>query len=494
MNLRDELRPRAEPPTRRVPRFLTCLVKGPAGCLAFLLGAAAIGVLLLPAAGGRVLDRMGEGWFADHHAGELELGDAWFGSFYGPNQIERMILRDPSGEEILRGSLAGPSLAGIFDRSEHKYGPLRVQLELLRVIADEDGITNLERAFERDPSDEDLDERSDLTTDRKFEIELEVHVGRLRYTSERGREALLEDLYFHGQLEWGPRETDLVLEGGSDEASVAGRPWRLRLECERTEDGLARPWDVEIELENMPAVLARALCPALRPLARELGPLVDELHWTRKGSAVALDCVDGGARLAFNGVELDGLVSGTPEVPLELALPCAGPAGRALVERFLPPLAELACEADAAPHLVRLHAFQWPLDGDWERLEGEAELGFAPARATLRPFSADLPALVALLGPQPARLPLREGVLEYAGFQLPLEDGWLRLDGALELASGERTLGVSGEAGGKAIERVELSGEDDVEDGEAPALRLPPPPELPAQGAPEVPPAPQPDR
>ncbi|HEX6883384.1 MAG TPA: hypothetical protein VF530_08380 [Planctomycetota bacterium] len=485
---------------RRVPRVLGCLIKGPAGCLAFFIGAGVVLVLLLPAAGGRVIDHLAESAFAQRFAGELELGDAWLGSFYGEQVVERLVLRDPTGEEVLRGRLTGPYLTWGLDGVGYRYGPLRLVVEHLRIDVDEDGVTNLERAFARDPRSRDEPRRrSQLQTDTPFEIELELYVARLRYASARGREGQLEDLRFRGRLEWGPERTHLVLEGGEGVSSVPGPRLALRVECERPEDGLERPWDLALALEHGPAVLARALCPALRPLVAQLGPEVDGLQWTREGSAVALSVHDAGARLAFHGREVDGLVGGMAESPLELALPCGEPLGRGLAARLLPPLESLVCEDATQPHVVRLHDFQWPLDGDWSALEGEAELALAPARAFLAPLGPEPRTLVALLGPQPVRLPVRGGVLDFAGLQLPLEDGWLRLDGALDLAGGRRSLGVAGESAGAELERVELVEETPLVPEAVPALappapRLPLPPEGVAPDGMPVPEAPEPQR
>ena len=60
----------------KVPRFFSCLIKGPLGCLAFAVGAAAIAILLLPPALGRWIDRRVERWFEERHGGSLELDSA----------------------------------------------------------------------------------------------------------------------------------------------------------------------------------------------------------------------------------------------------------------------------------------------------------------------------------------------------------------------------------------------------------------------------------
>jgi hypothetical protein len=460
------------PDERSGSRFLGCLIKGPAGCLAFCVGAVAVAVLLGPAAGGRVFDRVAERWFEQRFRGELELGDAWVGSLHGAQSIERVVLRDPWGEEVLRGSLQGPSFEGFLD-GRRRYGPVHLRLELLKVVADEEGVTNLEHTFARRESAPDWTGRTGLSTDETLVVELEISILRLRFTAEAGRESLLEDLRFQGRLEWTPSEMRLVLEGGGGAPPPA---LRLRLDVARTLDGLERPWDLALALEGAPTALARALCPAVRPLAVELGARLDEFVWTRRGSAVALSCRDADASFSLHGLELDGLISG--EDPLALALECGGARARAWLARFLPPLEGLDCDDPTQPHALRLFDFTWPLDGDWSRLAGEAELAFAPSRARLRALNPDGVPLTLLLGPQSQRLSVREGVLDYAGLQLVHEDGWLRFDGTLDLVRGERTLGVEGEAGGAPLERVVF------EEGAAdpsPVPVLPAPPAVPGQ-------------
>jgi hypothetical protein len=456
-------------------------VKGPAGCFAFLLGSAVVFVLLLPAAGGRVIDLMLERSFAAHHQGTLELGDAWLGSFYGDQRVERLILRDPNGEEVAHGSLWAPTLAGIWNGPVHRFGPVRIRIDVLRVLADDDGRTNLERALEPRGEERDPEESSSLATRQPFTGELELWIQRLRYSDENGRELLLENLVLRGSFTWGPDETRLVLEGGT-EASSANGPMTAHIELARPEDGYDAPWNGTLAFEGAPTVLARALCAAVRPLAARFGTRIDSLQWTQTGSERGLLCTDEGVRLAWRGSEVDGVVSGS--APLELDLPCASPAAVELLAALLPPLAAPRWDDPAAVHHLWLHDFRWPLDGDWTLLEGSLQLGLAPGRATLAPFpgSAKPEALELLLGPQPTRLPLRAGVLDYAGLQLPLDQGWIRLDGTLALADGERKLGVAGEHHGKALERAEFAAP--VAPGDR---RIPEPPLSPGEPSPTRP-------
>ncbi len=470
----------ADPP-RVVPRFFSCLIKGPLGCLFFALGAVVVIVLLLPPALGRVLDRTLERWFEERHAGSLELSDAWLGSLYGPQRIERVILRDPNGDEVLRGELHAPSLAELFDRS-HRFGPIVLRVELLHLVEDEDGRTNLERALEELPRALQPPERGGLSTDVPFEFELEIVVARLRSSSAEGKEAQLEDLSFHGLLEWGPAATHLALEGGTDPALV--HALRARVELERVEFGPRRPlgaWKSALVLEGAPSALAHTLCAPARPLALLAGERTDRLSWSRDGQEVALLLEDEGARFELLGEEQGGIVSGPKGSVLTLRLPCANVPGRALLAALLPLVSAFECADPSASHELRLTDYRWPLDGDWSALSGELELGLAPSQANFASWPRELAtgAFFESLS-SPLRIGVHAGILEYSQFEIPFEEGWLRIDGTLELANGLGDFLVSGERDGSVIVPLRITG---TRDALAPEAAGPPP----IPGAPEVP-------
>ena len=48
-------------------KLLGCLIKGPLGCLAFLVGAGVVFVVFLPPACGNVVSQELETWFAERH-------------------------------------------------------------------------------------------------------------------------------------------------------------------------------------------------------------------------------------------------------------------------------------------------------------------------------------------------------------------------------------------------------------------------------------------
>lgn len=482
-------------PPRRGSRLFTCLVKGPLGCLAFVVGAAAVLVLLLPPAGGRLADHLAEKWFAERHLGSLELGDAWVGSFYGPQRIDSVILRDPEGEEVLRAALRAPSFSEFHDGDAGlagRYGPVEIRIVSLRLERDARGSTNLARALSPRVRDESASERSGgLSSDRPLELALVVTLERLRYADGLGRERTLDGIVLRGTLLWGPDETRLTLEGGSDPAP--GESAHARLEFSRREGTRPGPWRSALTLDGLPSALAGLLVAAFEPLAPLAGERVDQLAWQEADERGALRVVDGPASLELQGIlEGPGMLA---EGALELGLDCA--AGNEFLARLVPILSAIECEDGSARHELRLLRARWPLARDYGALSGELVLVPARGRARLVPGVAALlastpPAEVHLDGAR-LELELRDGVLAYAPLRLPLADGWLELAGTLALTSGALDLRLTGERAGQPFDLGRRVGTPAAlapapEAPPAPQEESPPesPPESPSEAAPEA--------
>jgi len=464
-----------------VPRLFSCLVKGPLGCLFFALGAALVGVALVPFAVGRLLERGSERWFGRHFAGSLDLEEAWVGSTYGSQSIDGLILRDPEGDEVLRASLRAPSLSGPWRGPPYRYGPVVLRIEVLRLVPDEDGVTNLERALTIDSGWEEEDPRTRAKTDVELAIALQVVVERLRYTVGRGREEMLENLSFQGTLEWGPEETRLVLAGGT--LPDAPEPFRARIEVGRPEFGPRRPWSVTLELEGAPTDLARALCGPVRPLAAYAGARFDHVQWADTGRDAVLICRDEGARLELMG-ERDptGVVMAREGGRASLELPCGHPAASAVAGLLLPGLVDARCADPAGQIVLRLGDFVWPVDGDAARFAGVLEAQAAPLDAVPGPAfaawtgAADL--LQGLALDPGARCVLEPGMLAYQGWRLASPHGWIEVSGTRDLLAEEDELTWSGQHGGNALPPVRLG--PPLPSGEpAPLPPLPRPPESP---------------
>lgn len=439
------------------------------GCLAFAIGAAGVIVLFLPPALGRLLDRTIEDWFAERHAGRLELGDAWLGSIYGEQRVERLILRDPDGDEVLRGALRAPSLEQLFDGPPHRFGPVVLRIELLRLVGTGEGSSNLERALAELPRAEVPVRRSKgPTTDVPFEVALEVVIDRLRYENSGGREGVLENLVFRGRLQWGPEATHLLLEGGS--GAGVEEPLQARIELERSEFGPRRPWSVAVVLNGVPTALVRASCAAARPLAAFVGPRLDELVWSRQGQQVLLRCADGATRFDLTAEEHEGTLRSGEEGRLAATLACSEVAGRAVLAALLPLVTSPVCEDPLGFHQLRSAEFVWPLDGV-SLPSGSFEFEPAPIRWIPAPVvglflgewgERGTPTLESpcryVLDDAPGRDAPGLGTLRYLEQRWALEDGWFQIDGELTLASGARTLTLSGVRGGEPLESVRLAG------------------------------------
>src|SRR6185436_18822518 len=102
---------------------------------------------------GRLVDKLAEEWFAERHAGRLELVDAWIGSFYGPQRIDSVILRDPEDDEVLRAVVRAPAVPDLFHggEGEQSVGPVEIRIASLRIVQARDGSTNLARALAERP-------------------------------------------------------------------------------------------------------------------------------------------------------------------------------------------------------------------------------------------------------------------------------------------------------------------------------------------------------
>ena len=471
-----------------MPRFVSCLVKGPLGCLAFLVGAAIVLVLLLPPVGGRLADRLVEQWFHERHLGSLELADAWIGSFYGPQRVDNLTLRDPDDEEVLRATLSAPALPEFFDHARNggRLGPVEIRIASLRLVREADGETNLAHALAERARAVSSERGRAFSTDRPLEIQLSVRIERLRYSDARGREEALDGITLTGRFVWGPYETRLELEGGPDGGKAAAP--RVSLAFARAQAEPPGPWRATVHLERAPTTLAGLLVPAARALLPLAGAELDELAWQRDGKRVTLSAADAGARLELKGELEEGAIGGS-EAAAELVLPCAG---GELLTVLLPVLASVECDEPDANHVLHLARAHWPLTGEWSTLAGELELVPAPSAARLAPALA---AALAGAHPSEARLDgrstlrVRAGRLEFAPFRLPLAEGWLELTGTLALSDGTLDARVAGESGGASFELGRWIG---TRAALAPApVPTPVPAESPA--LPEAPPAPTPE-
>jgi len=450
-------------------RWFTCLIKGPLGCLAYLFGASFVLVLFVPAVAGRLIERGLERDFAARHAGSLEIGEAWLGSLYNPQRIEGLLLRDPSDEEVLRGSLRAPALAEAF--GGERYGPIELDLQSLKLIEHADGTTNLERALAR--SGDGLDWLR-TTFDLPEECELVVRIERLRWTDARGREEQLADLVWRGTLVKRALRMGLQLEGGMDPGLA--EPFTLALELEHE---FTRPEAGRLVLTGarVPLGLVRHLVGRTVPLAALEEPTLDSLEWKREGQRASLRVGAGALALECVGTVADGTLHGEPGVPSRLVFDPASAPGEVLLAHLVPCLVPEVLPGEVRV-LLEVEGLVLPLVGGWEALSGRLSFTLPGGSFGLDPAAAARFGVSPALATDPLRveLALTDGRLVLDGLALPLREGRLEYAGTVELATGMAELSFTREVGGV---REPLGSWRDTLDSLAQTLSLPLPPSAP---------------
>ena len=423
-------------------RWFGCLVKGPLGCLAFLFGASFVLVLFVPAVIGRLLERGLERDFGERHAGSLEVSEIWFGSLYNPQRIEGLILRDPAGEEVLRGSLRAPALGqALGDRS---YGPIELDLQSLKLVEHADGSTNLERALARvDGSDGPLGYSFELPQQCEFVL----RIARLRWSNARGREEQLADLAWRGTLLARARRIQLTLEGGSDPGLA--EPFTLSLEFERE---VGRPDNDRLVLDatRIPLGLLRHLVGRTVPAAALEGPTLASLGWQREGQRASLRVGDGELALECAGLLEDGTLRTEPGLPARMVLDPGSSVGEALFGRLVPFLVPQVMPGEARVP-IECEGLVLPLTDGWSRLEGRARFSFPAGSYGLDPAAAVSLRTPLPLTPVPleAEILLSGGRAVLDGLALPLLEGRLEYSGTVDLATGEADLSFTRERNGE---------------------------------------------
>jgi hypothetical protein len=116
---------------RRIGALLACVLLLLLVCLPWLAGSFAPGIAASA--------------FAERCAGKLEVGSAQL-SWFGRQSLREAVLRDPEGAEVARLDLELPSLWDLARSGGRRLGTLRAELRAA-LVADEQGLTNLERAL-----------------------------------------------------------------------------------------------------------------------------------------------------------------------------------------------------------------------------------------------------------------------------------------------------------------------------------------------------------
>lgn len=122
------------------------LFKSVLGCAAFAVGALVVLVLLLPTLLQSPVRSHVESAFAGQFHGSLAVDHLELG-WFSPLEVRNAVVRDPEGREIARATVVAPDLRTLIGAlGSGKLGRVEIDVEA-DLVADDAGVTNLERAL-----------------------------------------------------------------------------------------------------------------------------------------------------------------------------------------------------------------------------------------------------------------------------------------------------------------------------------------------------------
>ncbi len=441
-----------DPPKKKRWRLLGCLVKGPLGCLAFVVGMLVVFVIFSP----RVLGNLFATSFVKHvnttYEGTLEIGSAWMGSLYGPQDVSGIVLFDPDGGEILRGRVDAPSLTSFVDDDvSTEWGPVRVHFDAISLVEDENGETNLERALTRRESPE-RSAWSRLESDVQFDD--------------------LRTVFSADLVSWnGPSERSVLLRDVVCEATFNGRDRSIRMHAEgrctvdgRVADSVRFLWDIddvcigplertgwsaELTTDAVPVALLDALLRTASVLADRFGEemttsrlrLSGDVDGVRRIEELQIDGERGYVQLAARWPRAShAIVAGTDDVATFRVSASSTEAGEFL-GRTIPLTYDFATTGPGATTEVRLRDFVLPIRGGLDGLRASCEV--VSAASTFR-FLDEVRERFHLDGRETlsdtARFRIEQGALWYDNFALPTTTGTLVVSGSYRIDTDEYEL------------------------------------------------------
>jgi len=449
-------------------KLLGCLVKGPLGCFAFLIGALVVFVIFLPPTCGNIVSQEMETWFAEHHEGSLTVEKAWLGSFYGEQKIEGVSLRAPDGSEIFHAAVVAPSLEGFISDQGSSWGPIEIRAPAVNLVEYADGTSNLERALARrdgadaSPTELPVNTRGDSVSVGPFaydsnvaEIDLSIFIGRVSWTALDGSVLVVNDLECHGRFraEDGGMGLELSGRGAFAEGVPDGLVFDLDFATvERwAEPGVFLPWNLSVELEQAPVLALEVLASREGQFGRALGAVVERCSLLLIGRAPGLcriesfELVAPGARVSLAGDwrREERLLTAAGNDWIRIGFPTDSWWTREVVGTLLPLMDEVQLVSASERANLVLEEFAIPMNGSlWGlsahcTVEAEAAVYLLPeaiANELLRERQGQRQA--------PFVVDLAGGVAAFASFPVSTEKGELDVRGELDLRTREYDLHV----------------------------------------------------
>ncbi len=332
--------------------------------------------------------------FHEDFEGKLEI-EALELSWTGPQSVRDARLLDPEGREVARVSVDLPSLMDLATSGGAKLGKISVRANA-ELVADDAGVTNLDRALAARPGREarDTEDSEPSSTDlgellRALELELDIVVERLSWSDATTRAAgspfAIENLKVLVKAEPGqPLRVDVDgaltgLSTGAVTAKVA-----LHDLFKGAELNPAARFEVQAALDSLPSALVDTLARQDGLVALALGP---EFRVTANGAGtltegqLQLEVAGRDGAVKFRGELSDGVLGGREATLLEVALKPDVAALERLTKSKLPE--GIALAAIGAPSLdVRVEDLRVEVRRVLEAANSGADVAAAALAAT----------------------------------------------------------------------------------------------------------------
>ena len=423
------------------------------GCLAFFTGFLVVTIIFLPPVAGRAVARFSERTFNARREGTLEVKEAWVGSVYGPQRIERVALRDPEGAEIFSARLEAPLLFDQVFRDETVFGPVDIQVPRVSLRIDASGRSNLERALalRADAANEASITRISLQAQDLEAVAFHLSVGRVDWRDQAGHELVVEGLECDGRLTQAGDVVQVEISAGRGRVvgfGVDGLTFHGKLEDVSTLLDPSRPdrWSGTLTTKEAPTLLAEWVTGAFGELVPIFGSDLERLEVSAAASdgragewtLDQLELESTGARLSARGARLRRGEELAGEEALRLVLAPDSPWAMSVIPRLLPLVEVGTPDSDIETDLQSRYApslsltrFVLPFSEERASLKGELEL--QPGHFPLRTHPAALDeGSTNVTAETPFSIELDGALLRYEHFLLPTDVGDLSVDGVFD--------------------------------------------------------------
>ncbi len=371
--------------------------------LALVFALFAVLVALAPGMLGGVIASAAAAGFNEERQGRLELDGVDLG-WTGRQALREARLYDPQGVLIASVSADLPSLLDLAGSGGAKLGKIVVRARA-ELVADDAGVSNLDRALaerpsapKRKPADDSDSSSADLgDLLRRLELEFEVVVERLSWSDATTRAAggpfAVDNLKLLVTAK--PRQPLKLEVNGALSGAASGALTAQASVAELFAGSQLNPaarFELDAQLESIPSALVDALARQQGVVALALG---ERFSVRAKGAgalsagSLELSVTGSDGQLLFTGELADGVLGGRKPAAFELALNPKAEALQRFLGASLPPNVSLA--AAGAPSVrVKLDGLRVELERVLEAANSGGDVAAAALGATRAVLSADV--------------------------------------------------------------------------------------------------------